>query len=294
MNSNPLIQALQWHLDQGIDVALMEEPVSFYSDAPQAQAKQTFHQQAPQKQNPPAGAPYVAPPLAPAAAPKTSSSTLTPEEALNKAIALAKSANSLEELKEKISNFDELLIKRTASHLVFADGNKDARVMIIGEAPGADEDRQGIPFVGESGHLLDKMFDCISLNRKSEDAANSLYISNIINWRPPGNRTPDVHEIALSLPFIERHIALVNPEFIVLAGNTPLKTLIQSKGGILKMRGKWQDYTPQTNGVQEGTESAKRESIPALPLLHPTYILRTPASKRETWGDLLTLQERLK
>jgi DNA polymerase len=294
MNSNPLIQALQWHLDQGIDVALMEEPVSFYSDTPQAAPAQDLASQQQQKQNPPAGAPYVAPPLAPAAAPKTSNSTLTSEEALSKAIALAKSANSLEELKETIAGFDELSIKRTASHLVFADGNKDARVMIIGEAPGADEDRQGIPFVGESGHLLDKMFDCISLNRKSEKTPNSLYISNILNWRPPGNRTPDAHEIALSLPFIERHIALINPEFIVLAGNTPLKALIQSKGGILKMRGKWQEYTPQTCGIQEGTEAAKRESIPALPLLHPTYILRTPVSKRETWGDLLALQERLK
>jgi DNA polymerase len=294
ISSNPLIQALQWHLDQGIDVALMDEPVSFFNDAPQDLPAAPIQTTAQQNHGQPAGTPYKAPPLAPAAPiKKTEVSTLNTEQALSKAIDLAKSANSLEKLKETISNFEELTLKRTASNLVFADGHKDARVMIIGEAPGADEDRSGIPFAGESGTLLDKMFAAISLERKSETPANSLYLSNILNWRPPGNRTPDADEIALSLPFIERHIALVNPDFLILSGNTPLKALIKSKGGILKMRGKWQEYTPQTADIQSGTDAAAREYIPALPMLHPTYILNTPASKRNTWNDLLSLKEKL-
>lgn len=302
MNNNPLIQALQWHIDQGIDIALDDTPVSFYNSESSDKASQMQHAAEPvsaepvsqdgQQTTPQSAPPYTAPPLnTTVTTAPISSANSHPEQALAKAIALAKDANSLEELKETILNFDELSIKRTATNIVFADGNKKARVMIVGEAPGADEDRQGLPFVGKSGQLLSHMLKYINLDKASESSDNALYISNIMNWRPPGNRTPDPQEIALSLPFIERHIALINPDFLILAGNTPLKALLHSKNGIIKARGKWQDYTPKTEGIFANTDAAKRKSIPALPILHPAYILHNPITKRDTWKDILSLKK---
>ena len=172
--------------------------------------------------------------------------------------------------------FDHCDLKKGARNTVFADGNPAARVLILGEAPGADEDREGRPFVGRAGQLLDKMFAAIGLSRTSPDAATALYITNVLPWRPPGNRDPEPVEIAMMLPFVERHIALVDPAVIVVVGNTPLFALTGTKG-ILRARGNW------TMALGK----------PVLPMTHPAYLLRNPAAKREAWADLLSLKARL-
>ena len=200
-----------------------------------------------------------------------------------RAISLAGAAQTLDELRAAIAEFDGIQIRRHATHLVFADGNPKARIMVVGEAPGADEDRLGKPFVGVSGQLLDRMFQAIGLSRQAEDPVQSLYISNILNWRPPGNRTPTPAEIDLSLPFIERHIALVNPDILFFAGGVATKALLATSEGITKLHGRWVDYTPQT---PVGPDHPVR----ALPSYHPSFLLRTPLKKREAWGDLLTIQ----
>ena len=168
-------------------------------------------------------------------------------------------------------------LKKGARNTVFSDGNPAARVLVLGEAPGADEDREGRPFVGKAGQLLDRMFAAIGLSRTSPNAEASLYITNVMPWRPPGNRDPEPGEIAMMQPFVERHIALVDPEVIVVMGNTPLFALTGGKG-ILRARGTW------TTALGK----------PLLPMTHPAYLLRNPAAKREAWADLLSLQARLK
>jgi uracil-DNA glycosylase len=150
-------------------------------------------------------------------------------------------------------------------------------VLVLGEAPGAEEDREGRPFVGRAGQLLDRMFAAIGLSRTSPDAGTALYITNVLPWRPPGNRDPEPAEIAMMLPFVERHIALVNPEVIVVMGNTPLFALTGGRG-ILRARGSW------TTALGK----------PLMPMAHPAYLLRNPAAKREAWADLLALQARLR
>jgi uracil-DNA glycosylase family 4 len=168
-------------------------------------------------------------------------------------------------------------LKKGARNLVFSDGNPSARVLILGEAPGVEEDRLGRPFVGRAGQLLDLMFAAIGLARHSSDAATALYITNVMPWRPPQNRDPEPQEIAMMRPFVERHIALVNPDVVVLVGNTPLQAVLNTKG-ILKLRGHW-------------TEALGK---PVLPMTHPAYLLRNPAAKREAWADLLSLQAKLR
>lgn len=198
------------------------------------------------------------------------------------ALAAAHAATTLDELKAAIAAFDGLVIRKTATNMVFADGNPRADVMVIGEAPGADEDRLGKPFVGVSGQLLDKMLAAIGLSRNAEEPAKSAYISNILNWRPPGNRTPTPAEIDISLPFIEKHIALVQPKVLLLMGGISAKALLRSEDGITRMRGRFHAYTPLTL-------SADTPPIPCLPTFHPSFLLRTPLKKREAWADLLLL-----
>lgn len=207
------------------------------------------------------------------------------------AVAAARAATTLEELQAAIAAYDGIEIKRTATNLVFADGNRNAHIMVIGEAPGADEDRQGKPFVGVSGQLLDKMFACIGLARTAEDSGASIYISNILNWRPPGNRTPTEQEISLSLPFIERHIALIKPKYIVVAGATAAKSILNMDQPISKLRGRFYTHTPVTPGITEGLDYVPAKVIPTY---HPSFLLRTPAQKRQAWHDLLTLDAEIK
>ena len=189
----------------------------------------------------------------------------------------AAACTTLAELKSALEALEHPL-KASARSTVFARGDQDGDVMIIGEGPGRDEDAQGLPFVGRSGQLMDAMFAAIGLSAQS-----GLYLTNIVNWRPPGNRAPNDGEIALCRPFLERHIVLKAPKFIVPVGGPAAQTLLGAKQGIMRLRGRWADWTPPGGG----------EPIPMLPMLHPAFLLRKPLAKREFWADLLALQERL-
>ena len=186
------------------------------------------------------------------------------------------SLNTLEELKSACAAYDGCDLKKTATNMVFADGNPDSGLMLIGEAPGADEDRQGKPFVGVSGQLLDRMLASIGLDR------STVYISNILLWRPPGNRTPTTEEQALFLPIIRRHIQLARPRLIVALGGSAAKTLLDTTTGILKLRGRWHEFDDGTG-----------QKLPLLPTLHPAYLLRSPGQKALAWEDLKMLKHRL-
>lgn len=197
-------------------------------------------------------------------------------EAANSAREIAAACRSIEELRNAVLNFDGCVLKQTAKHTVFADGNPDAPVMLIGEAPGRDEDLQGLPFVGRSGVLLDRMLATIGLNRR-----DNAYITNVIFWRPPGNRIPTTDEAATCASFLRRHIELKKPKVIVLLGGTPVKHVLQTEDAITRVRGRWAIYR------QDGAE------IPALPMFHPAFLLRQPEAKRLAWKDLLSLKEKL-
>ena len=203
-----------------------------------------------------------------------SSRLLSVPQDMQGAYKLAQSARTLAELRNALEKFEDCPLKKTATHLVFADGNPDASIMVVGEAPGADEDRLGVPFVGVSGQLLDRAFAAIGLDR------TKIYISNILPWRPPGNRQPTPHETALFLPFIERHIELVSPEILILVGGTAAKTLLKTNEGIVKLRGKWHAYlSPEL-----------KKPIKTLATFHPAYLLRSPGQKRFVWLDLLSVK----
>jgi uracil-DNA glycosylase len=199
-------------------------------------------------------------------------------EALGDARSLARAAKTLDELRVALDSFQGLSLKRTATQMVFADGVPTAKIMLVGEAPGADEDRMGLPFAGGSGQLLDRMLAAIGLSRET-----NVYISNVINWRPPGNRSLSDSEIALSLPFIQRHIEIINPAVVVFVGGVSAKALLQSSLGITRLRGRWVDY------MSEGLPSP----VPALATFHPAYLLRSPAQKALAWADLLSLKKKL-
>ncbi|WP_375174469.1 uracil-DNA glycosylase family protein [Pseudooceanicola sp.] len=197
-------------------------------------------------------------------------------DAIDIARQAATGADSLETLREAMAAFEHCALKRGAKSLVFADGNPAARVLILGEAPGRDEDREGRPFVGRAGQLLDRMLAAIDLDRTAETPESAVYITNVLPWRPPQNRDPEAEEIAMMLPFVQKHIELVNPEVIILMGNIACRAGL-GKQGILRLRGKW----------------AEAFGRPALPMTHPAYLLRQPHAKREAWADLLSLKARL-
>jgi DNA polymerase len=218
-------------------------------------------------ENPPRPAP--APTRPAAAVPDEAQATLARE--------LAGKASTLAELREAMASFDGCNLKFTAKNLVFADGNPEADLMLVGEAPGRDEDLEGLPFVGRSGQLLNRMLAAIGLDR------NTAYIANVIPWRPPGNRTPTPHETEICRPFIERQIELVNPKVLVNLGGPSAKTLLNTTEGILRLRGNWRVHT-----TPSGT------AIPAMPTLHPAYLLRTPAHKRLAWRDFIEVKMKLR
>lgn len=263
-----LAAALQWHVDEGIAEALGRDPQGVNVAPVLIPAL---------AQNSPVPATSQAAPAMPAIQ-GASDFAVT-------ARALAGAARTLDELRDAIAAFEGIALRRTAISMVFADGNPAARLMLIGEAPGADEDRAGKPFVGVSGQLLDRMLDCIGLSRRSDDPARAAYISNVINWRPPGNRTPTAAEIEVSLPFIERHIDLVRPKILLLCGGIAAQSLLGRAEGISRLRRTWHDYRPR---------SGDGPVIPALATYHPAYLLRTPSQKRAAWQDLLQVQERLR
>ena len=200
-----------------------------------------------------------------------------PDTAETSARALAQAATDLEALRSVMAEFDGCALKRTATQLVFADGIPGSRIMFVGEAPGEGEDRIGRPFVGRAGQLLDRMLNSIGLDR------HGVYISNVVPWRPPGNRTPTFQETQICLPFIERQIHLADPEFLVCLGASASRTILGVQGGIMRARGSWLAYPRQTG-----------REIRALAMLHPAFLLRQPAHKRFAWADMRTLARALK
>ena len=185
--------------------------------------------------------------------------------------------NTLDALEQFIVNFDKCALKQQATQAVFADGNPSAKIMLIGEAPGADEDRLGKPFVGRAGQLLDKMLAAIKLDRKS------VYITNVVPWRPPSNREPNSEEILQCLPFIQKHIEIVKPSILVLLGGTAAKAILATNHGITKLRGTWHSYNSPT----------LNHPIPTRAIFHPAFLIRSPARKKEAWEDLLEIQKKI-
>jgi uracil-DNA glycosylase len=251
-----LAQLLAFYLEAGVDCALGDEPVDRLAEPEPASAI---------REVPPAP---IARPMPAAPVLSGLAEPPAPDAAIASARELARTAPTLESLRDLLEKFDGCALKSTASRLVFADGNPKARVMFVGEAPGRDEDIEGLPFVGRSGKLLDRMIAAIGLDR------TKVYIANVIPWRPPGNRTPTPQETQICLPFIQRQIELVNPDVLVTLGNPSTQTLIGTREGIMRTRGKWFDYDTGTR------------SIRALPTFHPAYLLRSPSYKRMSWQDL--------
>ena len=251
---------LRWYLDVGVDETIGEQPLDRFKPAAAGPA-------APLPNAAPRAAVERAPVPRPAPSPPEASATH-----------LAQGATTLAELRAAVEAYSGCGLKQFASRTVFADGNPSARVMFIGEAPGADEDRQGLPFVGVSGKLLDRMLASIGLAR-----ATNAYITNVVFWRPPGNRLPNDEEIAACLPFVVRHIELVDPAVLVLVGGLAAKTLLAKPLGITKLRGRWYEY--ESPGLSR--------PVPTMALFHPSYLLRSPQQKRFAWNDLLAIKLKL-
>jgi DNA polymerase len=249
LNREEMLSILEWYRAAGVDIAVGEEPVDRFAQRPPAR---------------------VNPPVAAQAERPTEMLPLGGDP--GEARALAAQAQTLDELEALLGAYDGCGLKLRATQLVFADGNPQAEIMLIGEAPGAEEDRQGKPFVGKSGQLLDRMLGAIGLDR------TKVYIANTVPWRPPGNRTPTPEEIALCQPFLERQVELVAPKIVMTLGGPAMQTVFQTSVGIIKMRGKWSEVAIGNHKVE------------AMPTLHPTYLLRNPPAKQQAWRDLLSLK----
>ena len=269
---------LAWYVEAGADEAIGEVPLNRYR-APAAPGPAVAPTGTPptslaEPEAQPAARPAA---LASAPAARRGSDLATPETVAGSARELAAASPDLAALAAAMAAFDGCALRETATNLVFADGNPDAPVMFIGEAPGADEDRQGLPFVGMAGRLLDRMLASIGLDR------TSAYITNILPWRPPGNRKPTPHEVTICMPFLRRHIELVAPRVVVLVGGTSAQALLETSQGITRLRGRWHVYGDETGGG----------GIPARPIYHSAYLLRKPGMKRDTWRDLREIKRRL-
>jgi len=264
-----LADLLRFYAEAGVDEPLLEEPVNRFEE--QAAARQAA--MAAVTKTPP----KMPAPAAPARPAATAAPVLPDEEQAVRAREVAASAQSLDELCELLRNFDGCNLKLTAKNLVFADGNPQPDVMLVGEAPGRDEDIEGLPFVGRSGRLLDAMLAAIGVSRKT-----NAYIANVVPWRPPGNRTPTPLETEICRPFIERQIELARPKILVALGGPSAKVLLHANEGILRLRGNWKVHRT-ASGVE----------IPTMPTLHPAYLLRNPAHKKLAWRDLLEIAARL-
>src|SRR4051794_139082 len=261
-------QLLAFYLEAGVDCALTDEPVNRLAEPDAVPPVAAI---LPRETAPPARL-RETPAMVPAA---PRADAIAPEAAISSAREAARTAPTLEALRALLENFDGCALKHTATRLVFADGNPQSRIMFVGEAPGRDEDIEGLPFVGRSGKLLDRMIAAIGLDR------SKAYIANVIPWRPPGNRTPTPQETQICLPFIQRQIELVNPDVLVTLGNPSTQTLLQTRDGIMKTRGRWFDYDTGTRTIR------------ALPTFHPAYLLRSPSYKRLSWQDLRAIAKAL-
>jgi len=267
--SGPELAALlKWHLDAGVDETLGEAPVDRFA-APKTEAR------------PPAlpsvgAAPVTAAPAPPKIPPPLPG--LAPAGAAPSSAHIAQACKTLPELHAAIAAYDGCALKTYATRTVVADGSLEARVMVIGEAPGEDEDRQGKPFVGVSGKLLDRMLAAIGLDR-----AVNTYITNIVFWRPPGNRKPTAEEIVQCMPFVQRQIELLDPALLLLVGGPAASTILANPQGITKLRGRWFEY--ESPGLSR--------PVPAMATFHPAYLLRSPQQKRLAWRDLLVFKQKL-
>jgi uracil-DNA glycosylase len=258
---------LSFYLEAGVDALLGEEPVDRMADeAPPPAPVARSPAPPPAARDEPARTFFQSKPASPPAA---------PEAAVMAAREAAKSAGNLDDLRALLESFEGCSLRNTATQLVFADGNPQARVMFVGEAPGYEEDISGKPFVGRSGKLLDQMLAAIGLDR------TAAYIANVVPWRPPGNRTPTPQETAICLPFIRRQIELANPDILVCMGGPSAQTLLSIKEGITRSRGRW---FPYDTGARE---------IRALPVFHPAFLLRSPLQKRLAWRDFLAIKKAL-
>lgn len=246
---------LEWQVELGATEAILDAPVDRFSLETKA--------------------PKPAPVTAPAAQATVQQASAQPDPA-QIAKQMAETAGSLDALQAALAGFEYCELKRGARNLVFSDGNPAAQVMIVGEAPGRDEDQQGKPFVGRAGQLLDKMLAAIGLDRQSQEPANAAYITNVVPWRPPQNREPSPDEIAMLTPFLLRHIALIKPTVVVAMGNISCQALL-GKRGISKLRGQLQNS----------------RDIDVIPMFHPAYLLRNPSAKKLAWADLLMLKAKL-
>ncbi len=279
--SDPLkhdpLAALAWLLEAGADEAIGPEPVDRFAlkpktaPPPSAARGTNLRTAATDLRSTPQPSPISA-----FSKPASPSLPLASEsDSIGTAMALAAAATTLAELKTALEGFDGCALKKSCANTVFADGNPASRIMFIGEAPGAEEDRRGLPFVGRAGQLLDKMLAAIHLDR------TSAYITNVLNWRPPQNRDPSPEEAAMCLPFLRRHIELVNPGIIILLGAVAARHVLGFSEGIMKLRGRWLEY--RVGNVM----------VPVIATLHPAYLLRQPAHKKLAWRDLQAAEQRI-
>jgi len=256
---------LEWQVELGATDAILDAPIDRYALETAKPEPKIAPTPAAQTGGPEKRAPTPPLPQAPEI------------DAVGLARTAAAAASDLPALMAAMEAFEHCELKRGARKFVFGDGNLAARVMIIGDAPSREEDRAGRPFVGRAGQLLDRMFDAIQMGRAHADAARSLYVTTVLPWRPPSNRAPDASEIAMMLPFLERHVGLVDPDVLILMGNTPCAALM-ARNGISRLRGTWAEVLGK----------------PCLPMLHPDHLLRNPIAKREAWADLLELNAHLR
>ncbi len=257
---------LAFYLEAGVDCALSDEAVDRLSEAHEPAPERKV--ETPARALPPRAMTPAAPPPRVEAAPPPDIAAATARDA-------ADTANTLDELRSLLDAFDGCALKATATRLVFSDGNPEAKIMFVGEAPGRDEDIEGKPFVGRSGKLLDLMMAAIGLDR------TKVYIANVIPWRPPGNRTPTPQETQICLPFIRKQIELVDPDVLVCLGNPSSQTLLNTREGIMKTRGRWVPFDTGTRIIR------------AIPTFHPAYLLRSPIYKRLAWQDLRAIKTAL-
>jgi uracil-DNA glycosylase family 4 len=270
------LAALQWQVELGVTEVIGEVPANAYDLADRAPWLAPAASAATPARGEGSAPARAAEPYVPQISAEERAAQAA-DAAVAEAQRCAAAAGSLDALREAMAAYDHCELKKGARNLVFADGRPGARVLVLGEAPGREEDLEGRPFVGAAGQLLDRMFAAIGLSRTSPDLETALYITNVMPWRPPGNREPSPEEIAMMRPFVERHIALAAPEVVVLMGNTPCAALLGAKG-ILRLRGTW------TTAL----------GLPVMPMTHPAYLLRNPVAKREAWADLLAIQARLR
>ena len=279
-----LIAYLDFHVESGVDLALDEAPHDRFREADtpaptlrRSSPTRDASGEVPRRELPPRGEAPQAPGKAPSPPARTygQSASAKPEEAATDARARAREVGTLAELEALLADFDGCPLRFTAKNLAFSDGNPAAKLMFIGEAPGADEDRVGKPFMGRSGQLLDRMMAAIGLDR------TKAYVANVVPWRPPGNREPTIQELAVCRPFLERQIELADPDIIVCLGSPATKAITGTKDGILKARGRFYPY------------AMPHRTVRALATLHPAYLLRQPMQKRLAWRDFRLLRAAL-